>query len=310
MRRKKQLILSKDLFSTRIFLIIAVLILLSIACNVPLMASQSNQEKPPGFVETSVVETMIAIVDDPIPDADDQTDENGDPAPPTLTFTPEISDTPTLTPTVTDTPTPEVAMIYASANTNCRTGQGVDFPWLVSMQAGDESEAVGVDPTGEYPYWYIRRPDQPNSFCWLWGKFATPSGPYEALPVFTPMPSPTPGFDYIIKYIDKGGPCGPFYYTQYQIENIGAFTLESWKTTADDHTGGSNPQDLTLDMFRKYSGCSFVNLQNDLIPGESHHLYMLYLNDPTGHDISVKIKICQEDGLGGDCLTKTYRHTP
>ncbi len=306
MRRKKQMILNKDLFSTRIFLIVALLILLSIACNVPIMASQSNQEKPPGFVETSVAQTMIALDGSQGQDGNGQSDQGDDEA--AVTDTPDITETPTLTPTVTDTPTPEVAMIYASGNTNCRTGQGTEFGWLVTLQEGDEAEAVGIDTSGEY--WYIRRPDQPNSFCWLWGEYATPSGPYQSLPVYTPVPTPTPGFDYIITYIDKGGPCGPFYYTQYQIENIGAFTLESWKTTADDHTGGSNPQDLTLDMFRKYSGCSFVNLQNDLIPGESHHLYMLYLNDPTGHDISVKIKICQEDGLGGDCLTKTYRHTP
>ena len=312
MRRKKQLVLIKDLFSTRILLIIAVLILLSIACNVPLMASQSNQEKPLGFVETSVVETMIAIAVDPILEADDQSDGNGDPAPPTLTFTPEISDTPTLTPTMTDTPTPEVALIYTSANTNCRTGQGVNFPWLVSVQAGDESEAVGVDPSGEYPYWYIRRPDQPNEFCWLWGKHATPSGPYESLPVYTPMPTPTPGFDYKLTYINKGGPCWPgVFYTQYKVENIGAFTLESWKTKATDHTGGSDPQIVDSNEFYMYDdSCNQINTQNDLTPGEAHHVLMIFGSDPSGHDISVTVRICQEDDIAGECLIKTCRHTP
>jgi len=308
MKRNKHIILSKDLFSTRIFLIIAVLILLSIACNVPLMASQSNQEKPPGFVETSVAQTMIALDGSQGQNGNGQSDQGDSEA--SVTDTPGVTDTPTLTPTVTDTPTPEVALIYTSSNTNCRAGQGVNFPWLVSIQAGEEAEAFGVDPTGEYPYWYIRRPDQPNEYCWLWGKYATPSGPYESLPVFTPMPTPTPGFDYKITYKNNGGPCGPFYYTQYQIENIGAFTLESWKTTADDHSGGSNPQDRNSDVFYEYSGCAQQNTQVDLTPGEAHHVLMVFLNDPTGHDISVKIRICQEDALGGDCLVKTYRHTP
>lgn len=305
MRCKKQIILSKDL-STRFFLIIAVLILLSIACNVPIMASQINQEKPPGYVETSVAQTMIALDGSQGQNGNGQPDQGDSEA--DVTDMPDITDTPTLTPTVTDTPTPEVAMIYASGNTNCRTGQGTEFGWLVTLQEGDEAEAVGIDTSGEY--WYIRRPDQPNSFCWLWGKYATPSGSYQSLPVYTPVPTPTPGFDYKITYINKGGPCGPFYYTQYQIENIGAFTLESWKTTADDHTGGSNPQDRDSDLFYEFSGCAPVNQQNDLTPGEAHHVLMIFLNDPTGHDISVKIRICQEDTLGGDCLVKTYRHTP
>ena len=312
MNQNEQHNLSKYLISSRFFLIIAVLILLSIACNVPIIASQSGQEKLPGYVETSVVETMIAIVDDPMPDADDQTNGNGDPAPPTLTFTPEISDTPTLTPTVTDTPTPQVAMIYTSANTNCRGGQGVNFPWVVSIQAGEEAEAFGIDPTGEYPYWYIQRPDQPSEYCWLWGKYATPSGPYESLPVFTPMPTPTPGFDYKLTYINKGGPCWPgIFYTQYKVENIGAFTLESWKTKATDHSGGSDPQIVDSNVFYKYDdSCNQINTQNDLTPGEAHHVLMIFASDPSGHDISVTVRICQEDDIGGECLIKTYRHTP
>ncbi|MFV1950194.1 MAG: hypothetical protein ACC633_09750 [Anaerolineales bacterium] len=307
MRRKKQLILSKDLFSTRIFLIIAVLILLSIACNVPLMASQSNQEKPPGFVETSVAQTLIAFDGSQGQNGNGQSDQGDSEA--DVTDTPDITDTPTLTPTVTDTPTPQVAMIYASANTNCRTGQGVDFPWLVSMQAGDDSEAVGVDPTGEYPYWYIRRPDQPSEFCWLWGKYATPSGPYQSLPVYTPVPTPTPGMQFSLSYHSLET-CAGQWGLVYQVVNTGAITLESWRTTATDHTGGSNPQDFQLDQFNDYSGCIAVNQQNDLTAGEGQHVLMIFDNNPVGHDITTKVKICSEDGLAGVCISRTIRHTP
>jgi len=305
--------------SPKFYLVLCSLILLSLACNIPVMANQSPgvQNQPAGFVETSIVETMIALSDgdvqsDPGQDtaSDSEQDTAPEPATATETATPENTETPTLTPTVTETPTPEVAMVYVSANTNCREGQGTGFAWLTSLATGDEAEAIGVENTGDYPYWYIRRPDQPNSFCWLWGKYATPSGPYESLPVFTPMPTPTPSFVFTIKYkklLDCGGAWG----TTYQIENTSAFTLESWKTTVSDHTGGSNPQDATYNSFYELSAaCAPINQQVDLTPGESYYLFAVFNNSPDGHDITTKIRICTEDNLGGECLIRTYRHTP
>jgi hypothetical protein len=286
-------------------LIVSLLILLSIACNVPIIASQSNQEKPPGFVETSVAQTLIAFDGSQGQNGNGQSDQGDGEA--SVTDTPEITDTPTFTPTVTDTPTPEVAMIFASGNTNCRTGQGTEFGWLVTLQEGDEAEAVGIDTSGEY--WYIRRPDQPNSFCWLWGKYATPSGPYQSLPVYTPVPTPTPGMQFSLSY-QSLETCAGQWGLVYQVVNTGVFTLESWKTTATDHTGGSNPQDFQLDQFSDYNGCIGINQQNDLTAGEGQHVLMIFDNNPTGHDITTKVKVCTADGLAGECIFRTIRHTP
>lgn len=289
----------------RIAGIVALLLFAGLACNVPSLASKNNQEQDPGFVETSVVETMLALDGGQVQNGNLPTDQEA--APPS-TDTPDITDTPTLTPTATHTPTPQVAMIYSSANTNCREGQGTSFAWLTSLTAGDEAEAVGVDNTGEY--WYIRRPDQPNSYCWLWGKYATPSGPYQSLPVYTQVPTPTPGFDYKATYISLIGPCGGNWATMYKIDNIGAFTLESWKTSATDHTGGSNPLSTEQDQFYEYSGCAQINQQVDLTPGESYYLLQIFDNNPSGHDVTTNIKICTKNGLAGECLTKKVRHTP
>jgi uncharacterized protein YgiM (DUF1202 family) len=179
--------------SLRLVLVGCTLILLSLACNLPITASQStgDQEKPAGFVETSIAETMAVIGQGPPVDAEDQTVQ---PDPPSATFTPESTDTPTLTPTVTETPTPNVPKVYLSENTNCRTGPGTIYDWLVTVQKGDDPEAVAKDPLEEY--WYIRRPGQEGSFCWVWGKYATPVGDTASLPVFTPPPTPTPGLDF------------------------------------------------------------------------------------------------------------------
>ena len=288
-------------------LIVLVLVSLSLACNWPVMASISNQEDSPGFIQTSIVETMTIIDGEQVQDATDGSGQDADAQPVLVTTTPELTDTPTLTPTVTNTPTQEVAMIHASANTNCRTGQGTAFGWLVTMQEGEESEAVGIDTSGEY--WYIRRPDQPNDFCWLWGKYATPSGPYESLPVYTPVPSPTPGFDFKITYLQTIQ-CGAWWALQYQIDNIGSFILESWKSTGVDNTGGLTNMPNEQDKFFNSLGCSSSEQQFDLTPGEGSYVNAVFNGDPTGHDITVKIKICTEDGLAGDCLKKEIRLTP
>jgi len=289
----------------RLVLVGCTLILLSLACNLPITASQStgDQEKPAGFVETSIAETMAVIGQGQPVDPEDQTVQ---PDPPSATFTPESTDTPTLTPTVTETPTPNVPKVYLSENTNCRTGPGTIYDWLVTVQKGDDPEAVAKDPLEEY--WYIRRPGQEGSFCWVWGKYATPVGDTASLPVFTPPPTPTPGLDFSVSYHHKEA-CVQWTLV-YKIVNTGGFTLESWKTSAVDHTGGSNPLSTIEDQFQEIVGCVKVSTQMDLTPGEGHYLILTFNNNPTGHDISTKIKICTEDGLGGECLVKTFRHTP
>ncbi len=286
--------------SSRILVYVSLLIILSLACNLP-VSQTAKEEKPPGFVETSVAETIAAQEAGGPSGVDTQNQ------PPTDTYSPPVTATPSLTPTQTLTPTPDIAMIQISENTNCRTGPGVIYDWLVTMQKGDESEAIARDPTGDY--WYIRRPGQPTSFCWLWGKYATPSGPYDSLPIYTPVPTPTVGFNYKVTYKELLGPC-PAYALVFQIDNIGSFTLESWKTSAVDHTGGSNPEINQLDAFVEFTGCSWTGTQVDLTPGEAFYVLMVFNNNPTGHDITTKIKICTEDGMAGDCLKKEVRFTP
>jgi hypothetical protein len=290
----------------KMVVLIALLLMVSLACNLPIGAKQTSQENGPGFIETSIAETMTAMVGDQ-PQADEGQAGAEEQAPPTATLTPEDTGTPTLTPTVTDTPTPEVAMVYVSQNTNCRTGQGTVFQWLTSLAAGTEAEAVGVDTSGEY--WYIRRPDQTSSFCWLWGKYATPSGPYQSLPVYTPIPTPTVGMDFSIKFYSLET-CGAQWGLIYEVLNTGAITLQSWKTTATDHTGGSNPVGYQDDAFREYSGCIAINVQVDLEPGEGQHVLMVFNGNPSGHNITTKVKICSQDGLAGECITKSISHKP
>lgn len=283
--------------SSRLFLMIGLLILLSLACNLPVVGTSTDSLDATALIELSVQETLAARDQAQDPDVDT----------PSETPAPVITDTPTLTPTVTDTPTPEVAMIYASANTNCRSGQGTYFPWLVTLQQGAESEAVGVDTSGDY--WYIRRPDNPSQFCWLWGKYATPSGPYQSLPVFTQIPTPTPGFDFKLTYL-QAFQCGPWWGLQIQLDNTGSFTLESWKSTGVDNDGGLTNNPNQQDKFFSSFGCTMGNEQNDLTPGEGSYVNVVFDGDPTGHNITAYLKACTKDGLAGECLKKEINVVP
>lgn len=293
--------------TSKLYIAVSILILLSLACNLPSMAKSVQGPDETARIEISVRETLAALDGDPASDAEDQSGQDADALPPSETPEPDISDTPTLTPTATDTPTPDVAMIYASANTNCRTGQGTVFQWLVTLQGGEESEAVGVDTSGEY--WYIRRPDNPSQFCWLWGKYATPSGPWESLPVYTPIPTPTPGVDFKLTYAGITQ-CTSNWLVQFQIDNIGSQTFESWRSKGTDNSGGLVNTVNKQDKFYHFNHCTILSSQNDLTPGEGSYLNVIFNNDSTGHNLTVNIKVCTEEGQGGDCYEKIFDIKP
>jgi hypothetical protein len=292
--------------STKLIFIVGLLILLSLACNRPMMDQAQGAEET-ALIELRVRETMNAMEGDQSTDGEDQSDQDGDALPPSETPDPGITDTPTTTPTITDTPTPDVAMIYASANTNCRTGQGTFFQWLVTLQQGEESEAVGIDTSGDY--WYIRRPDNPSAFCWLWGKYATPSGPYQSLPVYTQIPTPTPGFDYKLTYVGITQ-CTSNWLVQFQIDNIGSPTLESWKSSGTDNSSGLINTVNQQDKFYHFNNCTILSSQNDLTTGEGSYLNAIFSGDTTGHNLTINVKVCTEDGMTGECLKKTFDIKP
>jgi hypothetical protein len=278
----------KNWMHIKIILFFSAIILVSLACNAPTTAKRdtSGEEIPPAATDTPEISSMSDV-----------------------TETPEVTDTTTLTPTITETPTPEVARVYASANTNCRTGPDTVWSWIFTLEEGQEAEAVAKGPYDQY--WYIKQPDQPSTICALWGKYATPSGPHESLPVWTPIPTPTQSLNYTVSYHSNIGNCGTIWALQYRIDNIGGFTLESWRTMSTDHTGGSVPLENIQDKFYDVTGCSWnPGVQEDLTPGEAYYVNAGFDNNPVGHDITVKIKICTKNSLGGQCLVKNYRHTP
>lgn len=300
--------------------VLLVLAVLVGGCNLPMGELEQGGGQPQTQAATWVALTVQAV-------QQTETAEQGQPVPtaevptkePTSASTdkplPETSATASQTPTASLDPTPEQARVLLSENTNCRTGPGSVYELLSILYNGDESEAVAQDPTRDF--WYIRNPKAPPAFCWLWGKYATPEGDTASLPVFTPPPTPTytptvPAMDFKISYTGRKANCGSSsYMLVYQITNTGSITLESWRTTATDHTGGTVPKMRSGDKFKDVGGfCLVTSTQEDLTPGESHYILAFFDGDPAGHDLTLEVMICSQNGLSGNCTIEKYRHTP
>jgi hypothetical protein len=105
------------------------------------------------------------------------------------TLTPAATELPTETPTITPTPTPSVPTASVSQDTNCRTGPGVVYDFVVVFKVGQQAEVVGKHtPSG---YWIIKTPGGSGS-CWLWGHYASVGGNTAGLPEYPTPPTPTP----------------------------------------------------------------------------------------------------------------------
>ena len=123
--------------------------------------------------------------------------------------TPEPTPTPGITPSVTisplpathtptqaataaptNTPKPGKPVVSVSVSTNCRTGPGTSYPRVGSLLTWQTAKLIARHP--DLDYWYIQLPEN-GRHCWLWGYYASPSGSYQDLPVFTPPPPPTSG---------------------------------------------------------------------------------------------------------------------
>lgn len=167
--------------------LISIVIILT-ACNIPIVNPPSDSGiSVEDQAKTIVALTMAAMPVNEVPQAQDT------PMPPTATNTELPTNTlePTMTPTNTLTPTPEIARVSVSVDTNCRTGPAKIFDWVGALLVGETAEVVGRSSEGDY--WIIKNPDGAGN-CWLWGYYASVTGPTTGLVVYTPPPTPTPLF--------------------------------------------------------------------------------------------------------------------
>ncbi len=101
------------------------------------------------------------------------------------TNTPE----PTFTPAPAFTVTPSKVTITVSADTNCRSGPGVEYDIVGALTIGQQAEVVGKSSTANY--WVIDNPLGAGT-CWLWGEHANLIGDAAGLQEVAAPPTVTP----------------------------------------------------------------------------------------------------------------------
>ncbi|OGN76185.1 MAG: hypothetical protein A2X25_08125 [Chloroflexi bacterium GWB2_49_20] len=236
---------------------------------------------------------------------------------PTNTFSP-MPELPSLTPTITFSPTPEKVILTVSQLTNCRTGPGSVYDWVGALNVGEQAEVIARDPANSS--WYIRNPNNSSGFCWIYGTYASVTGNSGALPVFTPMPTPTPAktatptippmdFSVVSNWIMDCSGIGE-YWINIEVVNTGDVTWQSWKTIMTD-TVTAQTKITYGDIFHFIVGCASSTLQHDLTKGEPGGVYSGdFVDDPTGHLMTATITLCTLDDLGGTCKSKEVSFTP
>ncbi|GMR09225.1 MAG: hypothetical protein BMS9Abin28_0043 [Anaerolineae bacterium] len=170
----------------RLGIVVTTLVVVGLACNLP---STSPTEVSAGQAETAIAGTVRArIAETAFPAEPTEADT---PVPVATDVQPQspTAPAPQATTTLAYTATPSVPMVSVSLNTNCRTGPGRSYDYRGALLVGETEEVVALSTVPNY--WYITNPDQPGKFCYLWGEYATVVGNTEALPEFTPLPSPT-----------------------------------------------------------------------------------------------------------------------
>jgi hypothetical protein len=180
-----------------ILLMIMISALVISGCAFPGTGNGNNAEN---LAQTYVAQTDAAQEDgegaDPATDVSQApTDPPPTPteAPPSPTPSATRSPTDTVVPTETMTPTPQTPKVHVETDTNCRTGPSDTYPYVGGLLVDEEAEVVGRYPGGDY--WIVNNPDGTGE-CWLWGFYATVTGPTDDLPVYTQPPTPTPVIDW------------------------------------------------------------------------------------------------------------------
>jgi len=305
-------------YSSRVSLTVITLSLVVLACAMPAITLQDS-----GAISTAAAQTVVAGLTQ-VAASVEAFPTRQEPTftvtlePPTLTATFTETPTQSLTPTQTLTPTPLftstpiVPQISVSVPTNCRIGPGKVYRMVGALLVGEIAQVYGRDPTGQY--WYIRNLDSSNSYCWVWGEYATVNGNVALLPVYTPPPTPTPTFtptpspDFEAVYTGMDSCAG--WWTEFELENTGTITFRSIGITVRDTVTDVVVASFADDFINR-NGCNSSTTRDTLDVGRSPVVSGPIFNyDPTGHKLRATIILCSDTGQSGTCVTKNLNFKP
>jgi len=298
-------------------LMVSVLLMASLACGLSDITGTSAPQEQPDQLDTAVARSLAetagmqtAVAQSVAGTVDPGQQEI------LQTSTQSQPELPSLTPSLEISPTLEKPMVSVSQVTNCRSGPGSIYDWLGALNVGQQVEVFGRDPANSS--WYIRNPNNSSGFCWIYGEYASVTGNNGTVPVFTPMPTPTPAktatfttapMDFTVS-LKEMNTCGTNFYARYDLYNNSSVTWQSFQTITTD-TVTAQTVTVLSNNFNQFVNCVPVDSQADLTPGEAGEANTsIFAVNPSGHLLSASIKLCTLDNQGGSCVTKTLTFTP
>jgi len=225
------------------------------------------------------------------------------------------TDTPISPPTSTQvsiqtTPTlkTEALLISANLDTNCREGPDTVFPVIGHFQRGQTSEVQGSNTS--QTWWYIKNPDNPEGYCWVWGETTSVEGITNEVAIITPPPLPPLGIDFIATYSHVEN-CFGMPVAVFAIENNGSLKLESLQMLIVDIEKGG--QLYWIPLLNQPFWASKNSCNRDwsyMDPGDYAYVggELLYTN-VKGDKAQASIKLCSEENQDGQCMEKTVQFT-
>lgn len=223
------------------------------------------------------------------------------------TALPTATPKPTLAVTQIPTETPVPAQLPASVGvslaTNCRTGPGLAYPQVFSLQPGQTADVKGR--SADSSYWFIANPDQSGESCWIWGEYATVEGDVSSLPVLTPSPAPSPPVNFVM-YRHSFSECGSTR-VSLVVTNVGTVTFKSARVRIEDLTATNHvygPNTLSDPFGDNPTSCPKDKSGSSLAPGGTAYIVIPMNDFHAGNEAGAYVTLCTGDDATGSCITR------
>jgi hypothetical protein len=217
-------------------------------------------------------------------------------------------------------------MISVVIETLCRLGPDKVYDRVGELGIGTMAEVYALDPSRNY--YFIQNPNRPGTYCWIWGFYATPVNNFVGMPIYTPGYTPTfaisltptatrtptgtltpvPAFTVSNPAIRE---CSGSKYLDVTVKNTGGTVFRSGSVEVRDITVPATVAGVGQNNFIDLVGCDVHFSQGDLSPTEIGNLSSAAIPfEISGHDLSITVKVCPADGLGGTCSVQSFTYEP
>ena len=287
-----------------ILLVFMALVVASLACNLPTFAGEID---PTAFAR-SVEETVAAGVGQAAESQNGAAPLAATPDPEQAAGEPDEVEQANPTHTPTPIPTPSAPVVSVSVNTNCRTGPGQAYDLVGGLLVGETAEIVALSSVNNYVV--IELPDGTGRDCWLWMQYGSQTGDTTGLPVWTPPPTPTPpppAISFSMAQHDVQL-CAVSEVVFYRVVNNGGVPLESYSITAENLDTAESIS-AQSNLIPGFAGCIVQVMNEPFEVGDTGYVRAAFTPPIAGDTISATITMCTEDGLGGDCTSRSLNVT-